>query len=157
MLGDGIKHLCRLYWRFIIDVSDHEQALLTKARWNRMHLHLCLAELRLVLFCFGLPVRRLRLLLLRANPRSCASTFPFQSRLAWLLVVFSLSYFEWLPTLATAPSWAAAWGCPADSGPTFSHHLHVGDFTVFIFFRYFISILIELDFLNHSFGHLLST
>ena len=25
MFGDGIKYKCRLCWRFIIDVSDHEQ------------------------------------------------------------------------------------------------------------------------------------
>jgi hypothetical protein len=33
----------------------------------------------------------------------------------------------------------------------------LSDFTIFVFFRYFISILIELHFLNQSFGCLLLT
>jgi hypothetical protein len=27
MFGDGIKHICKLYWWFIIDVSDRQQPL----------------------------------------------------------------------------------------------------------------------------------
>jgi hypothetical protein len=29
MFGDGIKYICRLCWRFIIDVSDRQQAPLS--------------------------------------------------------------------------------------------------------------------------------